>query len=103
MTAVAAPLKTYNFRDPGPLTQVLSWALMADIGVRVLDAVVVFLTPSSGGGKGEAAALSFDAIGTLTLVSGVATLVVFITAAFLSLKWCYRVQMNAHALSQGLS
>jgi hypothetical protein len=101
-TTTTAPAKTYQWRDPVPLAQVLTYFLMADIGARVLDAAVVFLTPS--GGKDGGAGMSLDnLVGILTLISAAATFIIFFSAAFLSLKWCYRVQMNAHSMASGFS
>jgi hypothetical protein len=91
----AAAGKTYTYQDARPLAGV----------------VVIFLWLNLAGHLAFGGAVAAQAFGPLRgesaeLIVGVTALVqllFYAVSGFLSLKWVYRAQRNAHALARGLS
>jgi hypothetical protein len=87
--------KAYTARPPGPLAGAVVVTLWINLAAHAISGVAQLLQlldimPGQAG----------------VLLSGLAALVqllVFLVSGFLSLKWIYRVQMNAHTLATGLS
>lgn len=95
ITPPGTPSKTYQWRDPVPLAGVTIIFLWVDIAGHA----------AFGAALAARAAHVFE--GNISeVVIGLAALVelaTFLVAGFLSLKWVYRVQMNAHTLAGGLA
>ena len=85
----------YRSRDPEPLARavvVWVWILTAASLLAGLASAALALGVVRG-----------DTGDLVLLATSLPEFVLTLVAGFLSLKWCYRVQMNAHTLSSGLS
>jgi hypothetical protein len=96
--------KSYSAIDPAPLTRVVLIALYALVGVSALQVVASLWALRLTYGLSEMpdpeVGLPSDlATGLIALVY----LTAMIVSGFLSLKWIYRTNRNAHSFARGLS
>jgi Domain of unknown function (DUF4328) len=97
-TPPAVKTTIYKPRNPSGLAQVLLIALYVDLGIDALGLVTdgVHLTFLIGGDSEQ------RAVDMILALSNLLQAMVFLVAGFLSLKWIYRMSLNAHALAPDL-
>lgn len=87
--------KSYTFLDPRPLAGVVVLFIWLNLAAHLAfgGAMAAQMFDITRGRDGEA----------LTGLVAIIQLAMFAVSGFLSLKWVYRAQRNAHALATGLS
>jgi hypothetical protein len=106
----AANVGAYRPKDPAALGRVVVAAVAAHLALTLLLILLeavhlsVLARFEPGGVDPHGAYLPGEQIPSLLVGAGaLAQLLALITSAFLSLKWIYRVSLNAHALADGMS
>jgi hypothetical protein len=106
----AAKVGAYRPRDPLPLSRFVVLAVAASLAASLIMipfeawhfSVIAPLDPARP--DPNAAYLPGEQLPSLLVgLGGLLELVTFLVCGFLSLKWVYRVSMNAHAMAGGMS
>ena len=95
ITPPGTPSKSYQWRDPVPLAGVTIICIWLEVAGHAAfgGAMTAQLAGALPGNTGEMI------VGLTALVQ----IALFLLAGFMSLKWVYRVQMNAHTLAGALA